>query len=514
MKAPFLNNLFARLFFTALLAAGLPVCCFSQPGTLDSTFYADGKLITPIGNFGDWGTAIGIQSDQKIVVGGYTQNSFTTSDFAVVRYLTSGDLDTAFGTNGKVTTPIETRSQGNALAIQSDGKIVLGGASDWYINLARYNADGSLDSSFGTGGKVVTDIEGYYSERCTSIQIQSDGKILAGGSAKHNSNDQPYFLLVRYNTDGTPDSTFATNGRAIGNMGTANSMAVQPDGKIVLGGSVNWSFALERYTSDGMPDSAFGTGGTVITPVAGSAEGRSVVLQSDGKILLVGTAIISFDTAHFALARYNSNGTPDAAFGQGGLVTTFPGMYSHGNAACVRNDGKILLAGYAKDSLDRLHFALARYHADGTFDNSFGASGKTITPFGLSNSMAGSMAVQDDGRIVLAGIVYDSNNVDIALARYENDAITGIGEPSFPSFIHTIYPNPSGGSFSVRLNEALQNGEWRIYTSDGQLVTSVAAISGKEIHVFANVLSSGTYYFQLSENGTIIAADKLVIENN
>jgi uncharacterized delta-60 repeat protein len=501
----------ASLTFLSAFFSFFATISFAQSGTLDNTFGTAGKLTTPIGTIGDWGNAVALQTDQKIVVGGYSQTSFTTADFAVVRYLPNGDPDPAFGVNGKVTTTIEARSKGNALAIQSDGKIVLAGASSWYINLARYNEDGSLDTTFGTGGKVVTDIEGYYSERCEAVTILDDEKILVAGYAQHFSNDQPYFLLVRYHPDGSIDSTFGENGRAIGSVGEAYAMALQPDGKIVLGGRIDFSFALERYTPDGEADPSFGVNGTVTTPFAGAGEGRSVVLQSDGNIVLAGSIVPGFDQSDFALARYTPAGALDNTFGQGGTVTASIGMYSHGSVARIQPDGKIVLAGYARDNSDRLHFAVARYTTSGSFDNTFGTGGKTVTPFGSSNSNAQAMAVQDNGRIVLAGIVYDSNNVDIALARYLDDSSAGISDDE--RLVSSVYPNPSSDAFTVRLNRSIQNGELNICDVNGQLVTAVGAVSGDEIPV-SSELPCGVYYLQVLENGTVIGMHKLVRGDN
>jgi uncharacterized delta-60 repeat protein len=497
-----------------LLAGGAATCSFAQPGTLDPSFGTGGRLTTPIGNFGDGGNAVAVQNDGKIVVGGYTQNSFTTADFAVVRYLENGNPDSTFGSNGIVTTPVELRSKGNALVIQNDGKILLAGASDWHLNLVRYNGDGSLDTSFGSGGKVITDIEGYYSERCEAVAIRDDGKILAGGYAKHNSNDGSYFLLVRYNADGSPDSTFAADGNVIGSEGEAYAMVIQPDGNMVLGGRMNASFALERYTADGIPDTAFGSNGTVITPIANGSEGRSVLLQPDGKLVLAGTALTSFNQFDFTLVRYTDYGTPDTTFGQGGIVTAAIGAYSQGSAAGMQSDGKILLAGYARDSLDRLHFAVARYTPDGNFDNAFGTGGKTITPFGSSHSSSNALAIQDNGRIVLAGYVYDSNNVDIALARYLYDGSTEISEAPFHACVSTPYPNPCTDAFTIRLDRSLQNGELNVYTTDGRLVAHLHTISGQEIHVPRNGLPPGRYYFRLVEHNTVIATDNVIISDN
>ena len=285
------KNLLARLFFILLISSGFPTHSFAQSaGTLDNTFGTNGIVITALDTFRDYGNSIVIQNDGKIIMGGSTNNSFTSSDFALIRYNNGGALDNTFGVSGKVITPIENRSEGHSVAIQSDGKILLGGYSKSYLNLVRYNSDGSLDTAFGLGGIVITDVPGYYNERCKSVAIQSDGKILLGGYGQHFSNDNSYFTIVRYNTDGSLDSTFGINGIVVGGLGQGNSMNIQSDGKILLAGSYvlpgDTRFTVERYNSNGTLDATFGIGGKVTTTIALGSQSYSMSIQSDGKILL------------------------------------------------------------------------------------------------------------------------------------------------------------------------------------------------------------------------------------
>ena len=497
----------ASLLFVVLLSGH----SFTQTGSLDPEFGVDGKVVTPIGNLGEWGNAVAIQNDQKIVVGGYSQNSFTTADFAVTRYEVDGNLDQTFGNNGKVITHIENRSIATTLAIQNDGKIILGGASNWHVNLARYNTNGALDTTFGSGGMVIADIEGYYSERCESLLVQDDGKILVGGYAQHNSNDWSYFFVARYNSNGSIDSTFATNGIVIGSKGQAYSIATQSDGKIILGGQIDGTFAMERYTANGTLDTLFGIDGTVVTPIANSAEGSELIVQDDDKLLLAGTASMGFDDSRFALAGYNSDGSPDNNFGVAGIVTESFGLYCQSTSAQLQSDGKILLVGSAKDAADHYHFVVARYNANGALDQSFGTNGKTTTSFeGVTNSVANSIAVQSDNKIVLTGYIYDTNNVDIALARYLHEDLLMSDKP-IENFRYTLYPNPSNGQFYIQLETEIQQGELRVYDSYGQLVAYIEELYGKQIHLSNQSLPSGNYHFQLSENTHVIASGEVMV---
>ncbi len=342
----------------------------------------------------------------------------------------SGMLDTTFGTGGKVTTDFAGfTDQAFSVAVQPDRKIVTAGAAGSDFGLARYNSDGTLDTTFGTGGKVVTDFAGGYDE-AHSVAVQRDGKIVVVGSATIIGTGLD-FALARYNSDGTLDTSFGTSGKVTtdyfaGSLDVAFSVAVQRDGKIVAAGvtAPALDFALARYNSDGTLDTSFGTGGKVTTDFAsGSDEARSVAVQQNGKIVAAGTAFIGVTSFDFALARYNSDGTLDTCFGTGGKVTTdFAGsFFEQARSVAVQNNGKIVAAGTALFSVTGSDFALARYNRDGTLDTSFGTGGKVTTDFTGSFDEANSIAVQQDGKIVAAGIATDSFSgaFDFALARYE-----------------------------------------------------------------------------------------------
>ncbi len=503
--------LLARLLFILLMTGCFPIHSFAQPGSLDNTFGTNGKVITTLGSFSDKGNSIAIQGDDKIILVGSTYNSFTTSDFALIRYNSDGNLDTSFGVDGKVITPVESRSEANSVVIQSDGKILLGGSSKYYLNLVRYNSDGTLDTTFGTGGKVITDVNGYYSEKCKSVAIQSDGKILLGGYGQHNNNDNPYFIIVRYNTSGSLDATFGIDGIVIGDVGKGNSIGIQSDGKILLGGSSNLSFAIERYNTNGTLDNTFGLDGKVTTALGINGEGNSMVIQSDGKIVLGGSS--SSDNMDFALVRYNSNGTLDIAFGINGKVITPHGSSSKGNAVVIQSNGKIVLGGNASNNANNYNFALVRYNSDGTLDNTFGIDGKIITPIGVSYSIGQSLDIDSNGKIMLGGYVYNGSNADISLVRYNGDASVGIGEVSFKQRDSKIYPNPFNSSTIIDFSTSLHSAELNIYNTHGQLVKQVENISGKEIQLSRSNLPSGIYFLQLTENNKIIVVDKLIISD-
>ena len=214
----------------------------------------------------------------------------------LIRYNSDGSLDTGFDTDGKVSTDIGSWSQDFAfsVAIQTDGKLVAIGGNSGDIALVRYNTDGSLDGTFGTGGIVTTDINSGSNDLAYSVAIQPDGKIVVGGiSGTVGSYD---FVVVRYNSDGSLDTSFDTDGKVTTDLGSGGNdygrfVAVQSDGKIVVTGDAGDDFGAVRYNSNGSLDGSFGTGGIVVTDVGVNStdNGNSGALQSDGKILVVGS---------------------------------------------------------------------------------------------------------------------------------------------------------------------------------------------------------------------------------
>ena len=511
--SPLPMTMLSRLILTAVMVGFLPTLMFAQASALDPGFGSSGKVITMVDTIGDAGNAIAIQSDNKIVVGGTSNTTFTTSDFALLRYNEDGSPDQTFGVGGKVTTFIESRSTAKALLIQNDGKIVLAGNAKWYLNMARYNSDGSLDNSFGNGGKVITDFVGFYNDKGNAVAIQSDGKILLAGSASHNGNDMTHFIMVRYHPDGSLDSTFGTNGQVIGMLGEASAMTLQSDGKILLGGTSDFSMAVERYHPDGTLDSTFGTNGAVVSQLGNSSWGVAMTLQNDGKILLAGAINAAVLVKDFALVRYQSDGSLDPAFGIGGVVTTAVGTSGRGNAVSVQGDGKILVAGEIKDSVGAQNFGLVRYQSTGGLDNAFGTAGVVITPVGLLQSKGYAMALHGNGKIVLSGYAVGSISADVALVRYQGDATIGIGDACCTHRESKVYPNPFTNETTIQLNEPLHSGELMLFNVYGQIVKQEANLSGTVLTLSRSDLPAGVYFLQVVEGTEVIAVDHLVISD-
>ncbi|RLJ65139.1 DUF4347 domain-containing protein [Sulfurisoma sediminicola] len=395
----------------------------------------DGKVTTAIGGGADGAYGVVVQPDGKIVVGGESYNG-SNYDYAVVRYNADGSLDATFDGDGKLTTAVGAGDDfGRAgILMQPDGKLVVAGHASYDFALVRYNPDGSLDASFDGDGKVVTPVRNN-DDAATDIALQADGKIVVAGLSWDDSFSSYDFAVVRYNGDGSLDTTFDTDGKVFTDFGygydAANGMVVQADGKIVAAGyasnGANLDIALVRYNTDGSLDGGFGTGGKVATAVGASNDSaESVTLQADGKILATGWTYTGAEY-DLALVRYNTDGSLDTSFDTDGIVTTAVG--SNASEACdvaVQGDGKILVGGYVHNGTN-YDFLLARYNVDGSLDGGFGNTGKASVAVGPSNDQAYSIAVQSDGKIVVAGLASNGGNDDFAVVRFNADGSLDTG---------------------------------------------------------------------------------------
>jgi uncharacterized delta-60 repeat protein len=317
------------------------------------------------------------------------------------------------------------------VALQSDGKIVAVGSANTAFLVARFNSDGSLDQAFGTNGSVQTTF-GDRTAEARAIALQADGKIVVvGASGAGSYSELNDFVLARYNSDGSLDQTFGTGGTVKthfpggGNTGSnATSVALQSDGKLVVGGyhkpsdSTPHEFALARYNSNGTLDSAFGQGGKVMTRLGlGDAYSFGIAVENNGRIVLAGYSSTTLDH-DFSLVGYTANGTLDSTFGSGGFVTTdFSGASDEiAYAMTMQPDGKLVVAGRTGEYPEN-DFALARYSSDGQLDQTFGVGGKVVSDFSSIDQAYG-VAIQN-GKIVLAGVGFPSGaNFDFAVARY------------------------------------------------------------------------------------------------
>jgi uncharacterized delta-60 repeat protein len=418
----------------------------ADDGDLDMSFGAVGRVITDFSGGEDEAMAVAIQSDGKIVAVGSTDQPIVGAkrDFAIARYRQDGSLDTTFGSRGKVATDFGNEDIALAVAFQEDGKILVAGkafkighsATDtgYYLALARYHSDGSLDKSFGSDGKVTGDLGS-----ADSIAIQTDGKIVvAGVGFTEGPFPAPAFAVARYNIDGSIDTSFALNGKvttaffagsSVGAGGNSvRGIVIQSDGKIIAAGSafnpatMRTTFALARYESDGTLDMSFGSGGKVTSNILDDSFAISLALQTSNKIVVAGSASLrSGSGTEFTVARYNNDGSLDSTFGSEGKATdSFFGVGSVMRAVAFGPDGEMVAVGGAPVGSKGFNFAVARYNSDGRLDARFGKNGKVITELSDDeDDDANAVVIQSDGQIVAAGAT-DTGD-EFALARYNTE---------------------------------------------------------------------------------------------
>jgi uncharacterized delta-60 repeat protein len=395
---------------------------YNRDGSLDTSFDGDGIVTTQIDSQGR-ANALVAQPDGKLVAAGVSWNG-SEAEFALARYNPDGSLDTSFDGDGVLTTPIGVA---NALALQADGRLVAAGRGDDEFVLARYNPDGSLDTSFDNDGIVTTAIGS--ADSAWALVVQKDGKLVAAGTSFDGSEDD--FAVVRYNADGSLDTNFDGDGiltTPIGSPSSAVALALvaQKDGKLVAAGD-RWlagdrSFAVVRYDQDGSLDSSFGGGdGIVTTSISGADTAFALAVQKDGKLVAAGRSYNGTNN-DFALARYTKTGALDPSFGGGdGIVTTPVRASGEVRALALQKDGKVVAAGHSWDGVD-FDFALARYTKTGALDPSFSSfPGRVTTPVGSSNDAAHALVVQKDGKLVAAGQSFNGSDDDFVLARYGQD---------------------------------------------------------------------------------------------
>ncbi|MBS1794329.1 MAG: VCBS repeat-containing protein [Acidobacteria bacterium] len=335
-----------------------------------------------------------------------------------------GDFDTTFNGTGWAQQSPFLVSNTKSVAIQPDGKILIGGSSRAsggvtdISTLVRYNSNGSLDTTFGINGTVSTSFENANGE-INKIVVQPDGKIVAVGSL----NFAGPFIIFRYNSDGSLDTGFDTDGIVSSTLcGGGTDLAIQTDGKIVITcldqTTIGLSkFNLLRFNSSGTIDSTFGTNGKVSSDLTSNDDvASSLAIQPDGKIVAVGASRFQYD---FSIVRYNSDGSLDPTFGSAGVVLTriSTGTAGYGGASsvAVQDDGKIVVGGYSirnNVGFSGGEFAVARYNPNGALDTSFASNGinkTTVLNTENGSDVGNGLVIQADGRIVLAGWATDQS---------------------------------------------------------------------------------------------------------
>lgn len=506
---------------------------FSQNLVLDSNFGVDGKVNTSFGTNESIMNSLAIQADGKIVACGSIYNG-TINQIALARYTSGGILDTSFGSNGVVLTPIGTdiENENNSVAILNNGKILVAGGtgnatSGYDFAIVRYNSNGTLDTDFGIEGILLSD---FYSERNIgrSLHVFPNNKFIIGGSlSNYLTGNYANFIVSKYNENGTLDTTFGIDGVSSINFGlptnnlissedSLSCIVIQADGKIVAGGFTYYNqsdFGLVRLNSNGSLDTSFGANGRVITDFGAGEEIHSIQILANGKIIACGTYYFNSDSNQkIAIAQYNSNGSIDTDYGIAGKTLTDFNENQDGFvfSSEMQSDGKLLITGFEFNN--DADFFISRFNANGSVDSTFGTNGMQVIDSGV-NEGAFTSITQTDGKIIIGGgVSYTDTTLDFILMRFlEPTLVTnsfGISQNNF-----SAYPNPFTTSinltFSLPKNEILTID---LVDSNGRLIQNLSeekavSLGNNSLNLdLPETLSKGIYFLKINdgfENNTI-----------
>jgi uncharacterized delta-60 repeat protein len=410
---------------TLALVVLVAVPVHANPGKLDTFFSDDGKA-TAFAN-GAIGYAVVIDDQGRIVVAGSTQGAHP--DFAVARFLPNGSADHEFSKDGRVTIDLRGSDYAFDLALQPDGKIVVAGERDTKTKttfaIARLMPKGGLDKDFGGGdGVVLTDFGKRY-QGANAVVVYPNGNIAAGGFASNGSTGR--WAIARYGPRGVLDKTWGKDGRVTVDLSSSDEsirdLLFVPGGKLVGVGYAETGlipkFAVARFRPKGGLDRDFGKKGFTLTDVSkGSDIGYGAALQPDGKIVVVGYAN-NDGKADWGLVRYGPKGHLDKTFGgDGRVVTKMTKSYEFASSVAIQANGRLVVVGRATQTGTGDNFGVFRYKPGGALDQSWSGNGKTFTDFGNGNDTARDVAIQENGKIVVAGDGQVDGKHRFAVARY------------------------------------------------------------------------------------------------
>ncbi len=493
------------------LSFAILLCClthlFAQlPGELDFTFSGDGIVTTDYDFTSDAGYGIAVQEDGKIVVTGTVING-TDQDLIVVRYNADGSFDASFATDGiYIYGYAGTGERGNSVIIRSDGKIVVGGTAfngtddDFFLTLLETN--GTPDPAFGTSaGYTQFDING--DDAVHDLAFDADGKILTGGSSGVSAPD---CALARFSASGIPDVSFGTGGAlVITGFGPTSDLlvdiAVLDDGKIA-GAGITFTgagnrMAAMRILSNGTLDNTFSGNGIDMPDFGTPLEAAFTVMPlAGGKLLLAGQVLNDGTGVDFAFVQYNSDGTHDAGFGTDGMLSLdLTGVTEYFTGMIQQPDGKYLCGAYAWNGTN-FDCMVSRLNPDLTPDESFGDAGKTVFGVGDTAEYVWGIAMQPDGKIVIAGSTYNGSENDILVARLFSGLETSINASAIENEF-SVYPNPAHTIIHFDNAESGAYARILVYDITGKVVMDKIGFAITSMDL--TPLPPGIYYLHLQD---------------
>jgi uncharacterized delta-60 repeat protein len=420
-----------------------------QPGSMaalsTSGSLLDGAVVTQIGPYNDVPRAMTILPDGKLIVAGASYDDRLV-DLFIARFDRGGRLDSTFGNQGIVTTPFGSgNDRVEAVAIQKDGKLLAVGGrhngQDLDTSVSRYHLDGSLDTGFAQGGVFKISM-GVGNDIANAVAMDAEGNIVLVGTG-HDDVGAIGFTVLRLNSDGGLDTSFANAGKMVLRLGTgtnqgqdvATQVAIDPEGRLVITGTVMNEMQKElgvvRLTSNGARDATFGNQGQLIIAVSeGDDEATALAVQPDSKVL-VAVSVFKNGKRGVALYRLAANGGFDTFGEQSSAVG---GSLSTVNQINVLADGKILLAGSFYHRETRSDFAMERFLANGQIDVSFGKLGRVHSAVSRDNDSINVVAIGSSSQLVVAGVVHEvQKKLGLCLASYDSEGMmdTRFGSGSF-----------------------------------------------------------------------------------
>lgn len=527
MKRKLLYSLFFVSFFQIVA---------SQNVSLDTSFGVGGKVVNSTITSGQ---AIQLQSDGKIV-------SCYLSDFSVfgnvhlTRFNVDGSIDTTFGDNGFVNSTLVNETGGiNMMKIQSDDKIIITGSllvgSSFDFSTVRFDADGTIDNTFGQNGYATLNLQTYDASQV--VEIQNDGKILIGGSSSYvnATNNSSDFGIVRYTLDGLLDTSFATNGIYIHNFGFhsipfsglyssdyVHNIVTNSLGKIIVGGSTTVNESISGYENfgiiclnqNGLLDINFGDNGQKVVDFGGRDYIGNLKVTNDDKIVAVGQHSYSVGNTNYSnipIVKLLEDGNYDSSFGSNGIVLTnrdLDSLRDKISDLIFQPDGKIVCIGATlNNDLNNADFLIIRFNENGLIDSSFNGNGYGLIDFNNTNDYGYSILMQNDEKYVCAGAIDYSIG---CLARYE---LTNLSTSQFSKSQFSASPNPF--TTSINLTFSLSKSEnltIDLIDVNGRIIQNLSkekafSSGNNSLNLdLPETLSKGIYFLKISngfENNTI-----------
>lgn len=516
-------------FFTTILCFCLSFGASRSQlnGELDLTFGNGGTVIYPVNTLESYQDVV-MQDDQKIIALGMSFNSSYVSTAYVMRFMPDGSLDPSFGENGIFTHSLNFEANLYTCVINSQGKIIVAGSTtdynDYRILLLQLNTDGTLDSSFGDAGVVVENVSpavGYFENFASDIALDANENILISGS----SYSENYILrpvVLRFTANGDLDTTFGEAGVASGPTGEGASafqaVLVQPDGKIVAAGffgyTVFWTVLMvARFNEDGTLDTTFSEDGYMQHSYSGNEDrGFSAELTPEGNILVAGFTITNATGYSAILMQVTDTGEIDMNFGNSGIAEGNIGDFDFADDLAVLNDGTILVVGSGGSQLD-FDLAIWKFLPDGTPDTSFDTDGLIQHELDNQNAFSYGVAIQDDGKVVIAGQAKAPNNINhFLLVRLEHEATINVNEMEVNTF--NMYPNPVAPGQSIRLDiNSNAATKVELYSLTGALLyaNSVGVNSGSATIQLPSNMAEGIYLLAIKDQGGKTYSKQVVV---